>query len=302
MIDFVITRRSDIRNVCKVCVMRGEDCDTDHVVVRAKLKTAIRKKVRMSDVTVPKRIDVAKLKDPDVEKELSDAFGSLSFDDYSWESFREMIFDASVDMLGLKKAKYKDWFNGSSVEINSLLDEKRKVHQKLLNCTDGERERLKIEYNNVRRNVQLRLRQIKNKWWLDFSVEVQTACDRKDSKKLYSLLHQAFGSKSSSVIPSKSKDGSTTFITPDKIMKRWTEHFTDLFFNPSLVDDAAIDSILQRDCIYSLDEEPSLDETINSIKQINTDKAPGLDGIPVELLRHDGENLNRAVHSLILDI
>ena len=59
MIDFVITRRSDIRNVCKVCVMRGANCDTDHMMVRAKLKVSIRKKVRMSGVKEPKCIDVA---------------------------------------------------------------------------------------------------------------------------------------------------------------------------------------------------------------------------------------------------
>ena len=250
----------------------------------------------MSDVKVPKPIDVAKLKDPDVKKELSDAFDSLSFDDCSWESFK-MVFNTGVDVLDLKKTKHGDWFNDISVEISSLLDEMRKAHQKLLNCTDRERERLKIEYHNVRRNVEVRLRQIKNQWWLDLSVEVQSAYDRKDSKKLYGLLHQAFGSKSSSVVPLKSKDGSTTFITPDEIMKRWTVHFTDLFFNPSLVDDAAIDNIPQRDCIDSRDEEPSLDETINSIKQINTGKAPGLDGISVELLRHGSENLNHVVRS-----
>ena len=76
------------------------------------------------------------------------------------------------------------------------------------------------------------------------------------------------------VVPSKSKDGSTTPITPDKIMKHWTEHFTDFCFNQTVVDGATIDSILQHNCIYSLDEESSLDETINFIKQINTGKAP----------------------------
>ena len=37
------------------------------MVVRAKLKVAVRKKVRMCGVKVPKRIDIAKLKDPDVK-------------------------------------------------------------------------------------------------------------------------------------------------------------------------------------------------------------------------------------------
>ena len=144
--------------------MQGADCDTDHMVVRAKLKVAVRKKVRMSGVKVPKRIDVAKLKDPDVKKELSDAFDSLSFDDCACESLKKMVFDTGVDVLGLKKTKQRDWFSDNSIEIDSLLDEKRKVHRKLLNCTDRERDRLKIEYHNVRHNVQLRLRQIKNQW------------------------------------------------------------------------------------------------------------------------------------------
>ena len=87
---------------------------------------------------------------------------------------------AAASKIKVLLTKHGDWFNDNSVEINSLLDEKRKVHQKLLNCTDRERVRLKIEYRNVRRNVQLRIRQIKNQWWLDLSAEVQSAYDRKD--------------------------------------------------------------------------------------------------------------------------
>ena len=62
MIDFIITRRRDLKNFCKVRVMRGAECGTDHMMVRAKLKVSIHKKVRLSVVKVPKRIDVAKLK------------------------------------------------------------------------------------------------------------------------------------------------------------------------------------------------------------------------------------------------
>ena len=85
-------------------------------------------------------------------------------------------------------------------------------------------------------------------------------------------------------------------------MKRWTEHFSDLFFNPSEVDDAAIDSIPQRDIHLELDVEPSLEEVITCIKQLNTGKAPGLDGIPVKLLIHGGMNVHQAIISLILRV
>ena len=36
----------------------------------------------------------------------------------------------------------------------------------------------------------------KNQCWLALSAEVQSAYDRKDSKKLYSLIQRAFGPKS----------------------------------------------------------------------------------------------------------
>jgi hypothetical protein len=63
----------------------------------------------------------------------------------------------------------------------------------------------------------------------DISKETQKAYDSKDSKALYHLIRQLFGPQSSSVVPLKSKDGSTIHKDPEGIMKRWTEHFTDFF-------------------------------------------------------------------------
>ena len=37
-----------------------------------------------------------------------------------------------------------------------------------------------------------------------------------------------------------------------------------------------------------------------AIKQINSKKALGLDGIPIELLKHGGTNLLTAIHALIV--
>ena len=37
--------------------------------------------------------------------------------------------------------------------------------------------------------------------------------------------------------------------------------------------------------------KPTFDEVKSTIKEINTGKGPGLDGIPVELLRYGGENI-----------
>merc|ERR1712015_439437 len=53
LLDYIVCRRSDLRNFCKVKVMRGADCDTDHLMVWAKLKVSIRPKSSFNGVKVP---------------------------------------------------------------------------------------------------------------------------------------------------------------------------------------------------------------------------------------------------------
>ena len=302
MIDFIITRRRDLKNFCKVRVMRGAECGTDHMMVRAKLKVSIRKRVRLSGVKVPKRIDVAKLKDPAKREALSTSLDALDLSNCNWEDFKKIVYDQGVNILGFKKTNHRDWFNDNSVEINELLEEKRKAHHKLLNCAPRDKAKLTNEFLQARKHVQLRLRQIKNQWWLNLSKEIQNAYDKKNIKEFYSLLRQAYGPKSSAVVPMKSKDNSKTLKSPDEIMKRWTEHFSDLFFNPSEVDDEAIDSLPQSELCDDLDMAPSFEETMAAMGQINTGKAPGPDGIPIELIVHGGVNVHQAVHSLLIAV
>ena len=298
ILDYIITRRRDLRDVCSVRVMRGADCDTDHKMLRAKLKIIIRRKVRVNGVKVPKRIDVSKLQDSDVRKNLCDAFDSLEFDG-TWEYFRDQVYATGVDVLGLKMIKHRDWFDDNNTNISQLLETKQSLHKRLLNQNLPNRSAAEESYKVSRAVLQRELRRMKNTWWLEISAEVQNAYNRKDTKRLYSLLRKVFGPQPSSVVPLKSKDGSTLINNQEGIMKRWTEHFADLFFNPSDVDESAIDSIPQCDIIPDLMVLPTLEEVKLSITQVNTGKAPGLDGIPVELLLYGGDKIALAIHAII---
>ena len=51
---------------------------------------------------------------------------------------------------------------------------------------------------------------------------------------------------------------------------------------------------------FQMDRIPSLNEVKLAIKQINTNKAPGIDGLPVELLMVGSENVTNAVFDLII--
>jgi len=98
-------------------------------------------------------------------------------------------------------------------------------------------------------------------------------------------LGKAYGPSSSSITPLKSLDGKSLAKNPTDIMSRWTEHFGKLFFNPSEVDDDVINSLPQLDFILDMDKLPTFSEVEDAIRQVNTGKAPGLDGIAVELLQ-----------------
>ena len=302
MIDFIITRRRDLHDFCKVRVMRGADCDTDHMMVRAKLKIQIRRKVRSSGVKVPKRIDVSKLKSPAVKERLATAFNSLDLTNRSWDEFKEIVYAQGSEVLGLRTIKHRDWFDDNSAEITQLLEKKRLAYLKKLNAKPEHLVSISREYRDTRSHVQLRLRQIKNQWWTDLASEIELAHNRNDTKSVFSLLRQAYGPKSPSSVPLLSKDESSTAKTSEDILLRWKEHFSDLFFNPSVVDLDAVNSLPQSEIHHSLMRQPSAEEIQTCLKQLNTGKAPGLDGIPVELLLHGGDNLQRALNQLILNV
>ena len=77
----------------------------------------------------------------------------------------------------------------------------------------------------------------------------------------------------------------------EDILKQWTLHFSTLLNLTSEVSDLALESIQQRPMIPELDAPPNAAETTAAIKQLQTGKAPGPDGIPAEVFKASGETL-----------
>lgn len=81
VVDCIICKRGDVRNFCKIRVVRSADSETDHLMVRAEIKFSFRRKFRFYGVKAPKRIYVSKLKDPVVRISLKDAYQQVGFSD-----------------------------------------------------------------------------------------------------------------------------------------------------------------------------------------------------------------------------
>ena len=113
LLDYIITRKRDLADVCNVRVLHSAECDTDHRLVQGKFKLCICKKICLSGVKVPKRLDVSKLHDPNMPSIVRDKL--------------------SLESLELQWKKHKDWFNENDAYINRLLSEKQCLYSSLLN-------------------------------------------------------------------------------------------------------------------------------------------------------------------------
>nr|VZI38386.1 unnamed protein product [Spirometra erinaceieuropaei] len=97
----------------------------------------------------------------------------------------------------------------------------------------------------------------------------------------------------SSTMPKNSvdADGNTLLTEKTQILQRWAEHFRGVLNRPSVISDAAIDRLLQVETNVDLDLPPSLQETIRTLQQLSSGKAPGSDAIPAEVYKHGGPQL-----------
>jgi len=67
----------------------------------------------------------------------------------------------------------------------------------------------KTAYTKARQSAQVKLRLMKENWWIQKSQELQEAADQKDMKKFYDGLRIVYGPRTSGSAPVRSKDGST---------------------------------------------------------------------------------------------
>ena len=211
-------------------------------------------------------------------------------------SFKHKYTQWRWTFLVLKKQPNRDWFDENDASITELLNEKNRLHEMLLSTDGPGRIAAEQAFKEVKSRLQCEIRHMKNRWSCEISAEIQKAYDCKDSKSLYSTIRKVFGPQPSTMVPLKSKDGSVLIKYPVGIMARWTELFTDLFDNPSATDESVINGLLTE-----MMTDPTFDEMKYTIKEVNTGKAPGLDGIPVELL-HCGRGNVAAVYTFILGV
>ena len=155
-------------------------------------------------------------------------------------------------------------------------------------------QQLRTTRNTARRTAQF----CANAYWTDLCRSIQSAADLGDVRGMYEGIKKATGPRISKSAPIKSKTGEI-ITEKDKQMRRWTEHYLELYATQNVVSDFALDSIPELPMLDQLDALPSIEELGKAIDHLSSGKAPGDDGIPAEVLKSSKETLLKPLHDLL---
>jgi hypothetical protein len=312
MLDYVITRQRDVRDVHLTRVMRGTDCWSDHRLVRCTVALNLCPPKHRHACARRKKLDVSLLKVQDAKIQLQSKLDAVLASDPAqhdnpatieeeWADIRDTTYQTAAEVLGFKVGRHhQDWFDEQDVEARALLDTMHATHLAWIN--DKNSTAKKSAYTKARQASQVKLRMMKEKWWACKSQELQDAADQHDMKRFYDGLKTVYGPRDSGSTPVRSKDGTTLLTDQDQILKRWAEHFESVLNQPAAFDDTVLNEIPQWTEATYLDQPPTEDEVLRAIKQISSGKSPGEDSIPPEIYKEGGKQLVRRLTGLFLKI
>ena len=293
LIDYVITRQRDIKDIFHTRAMCGSSTWSDHKLVRSKLAFKLKAPQRRSRVKPARKPDLSKLQSLAVREtlstklqeryETSDLPGPTP--QASWDIFKDVTLKITEEVLGFSVRKHRDWFDENDPLIRPLLKQLHDLHIKA--AEDSNNIANADLYRACKQQVQRSLRNMKDAWWQARAAELQDAADRRDFKTFYQGLKAVHGPKHKKSPSVKTKDGDL-LTDPSEVLKRWSEHFNGVLNQESDFDMSVLDEIPQWDINTSLDSIPTLEEVLLSIKQLSSGKSPGQDGIPPDIYKHGG--------------
>lgn len=310
LIDYVIVRRKDLKDVLHTRAMRGADCWTDHRLIRSKLRLTVRPPIRRQR-SGKKKLNINKLRSENGRNILRSTIANaisekqpmndmtIPLDDI-WEAFSTLIYDAAEEALGIQAKKHKDWFDENMDNILPLLDNMHKMHSAALNNPNSPV--LKQRWQNARAEVQRTTRNLENEWWTRKGKEIQTYADSHDMHNFYDAVKRLYGPRNRTFTPVKTSDGATLLTDQKQIVNRWSEHFKELLNQANPIDETVLQEFEARPIMNDLDQAPSFYELMRAVKSLKDNKSPGPDSIPAEILKQGGYLLLKELYQYILEV
>ena len=212
-----------------------------------------------------------------------------------WNTFKSSIHKACESLPPSPRTSDPDWITD---EVRNLSKKKQEAWIHLKNAPLQDTPHLQSEYNHLKKLTKVAAEKARNSWWSERAVEAECRATVAEQQgqggsliKYLCLLQKKFSKLASSTLVAK--DGTSVLSDRDKL-NRWAEHFEEgvncqvnvdvvpidvlpIVSSPSITSDT---SLSDDDLSAPLSEE----EIITAISELISGKAPGLDGISLEML------------------
>nr|VZI06593.1 unnamed protein product [Spirometra erinaceieuropaei] len=302
LLDYVLVRRRDERDVLVTKAIAGADGWTDHRLVISKMRLCLQPRRRPQGKRPPGKLNVALLSLPahhlHFSNELAQRLDNLPIADAAaaenasvenrWCQLRDTVQATALTVLGRAPRQHQDWFDDNDAAIRNLLAEKNRLHKAYVDHPTDDN---KAAFYRNHRHLQQRLRETQDAWTARKAEKIQGYAARNEWKNFFSAIKAVYGPPTKGTAPLLRADGSTLLTEKTQILQRWAEHFRGVLNRPSAISDAAIARLPQVETNADLDLPPSLQETIRAVQQLSSGKAPGSDAIPAEVYKHGGPQL-----------
>jgi hypothetical protein len=136
LIDYVITRKIDMRDVRVTKAMCGAECWTDHRLIVSKFNLRIKPSKLHQGQRPKKNLNISKLRNTltsdSLERELDAKLNDLHLGtatvDEDWASLRDIIYSTTSEHLGHMTRRNQDWFDDNDEVIQDLLHTKYQLY------------------------------------------------------------------------------------------------------------------------------------------------------------------------------
>ena len=176
-----------------------------------------------------------------------------------------------------------------------MLSEKRKARQRWLNTSEqADRD----NYEGARRKeCNKMLKNSKRNWVEDEIKEIEKENRNKNTKLFYKKINEQNKTYRGRISGMLNKDGMVT-EDAEEYKKVWTEYFKELLNDNSPNEEVETEEDEEDETVT----EPTIEEVKEVINKSRKGKAPGKDGINMDLIKYGGKELQKQVHALIQKI
>ena len=300
-LDHVITRKSALGSIRNTRTYHSADCDTDHSIVVSKV--ALKPRPFYTSVTKGRpRIDTGYTTCPKKCKKFASALlKSIRANpchqtaSAKWNHLSQAIFDCAMGSFGKKQRSTNDWYEVNKTKLEPVLEARRTA---LLKYKKNPCKSTLASLQKARKKAKGLCRHFANVYWNQLCDSIEQAAQTGNVARMYQGIKTAFGPQTIKTANLKSKSGLP--ITDSKSqMKRWTEHYLELYSTQNTITDEALKNIPQLSVLNHLDAEPTIKELEDALDHLPSGKSPGSDGIPPEVIKSGKPALLKPLYELL---